>query len=80
MNNNEEEYKPYRNPTCAQPNTKVMPSGARITHWTIEHMCEEYTDCCYCYDCHYDDKDENGTPYCVVCGEYEVYDDEPVRD
>ncbi len=70
----EEEYKPYQNPTCTQPKTKIMPSGAKITYHTIKDTCED--DCCYCHDCEYDNDN-----YCVICGEHYEYDhNEPVRD
>lgn len=58
-------YAPYQNPACTQPKTV-----GNITLHTIEDTCDD-VHCCYCHGCEYDDQDEVGQPYCVVCGEYE---------
>ena len=51
-----------------------MPSGAQITMMTVEDTCD-MVECCYCHGCEYDDEEEAGTPYCVICGEYEEYEE-----
>jgi len=69
-----QEYQPYQNPTCTQPKTVIMPSGAKITTRTVVDTCDG-VECCYCHGCEYNDTDEAGYAYCVVCGEYEEYEE-----
>ena len=59
----ERRYEPFRHPAC--------------TDETIDD-CDDCW-CCYCAGCDYSGRDEIGWPYCVVCGQHEVFDDEPVR-
>jgi len=68
------EYEPHQNLACNQPAPVVMPSGAKITTITVIDTCDD-VHCCYCHGCEYEDTDEAGRPYCVVCGEHREYEE-----
>lgn len=67
------EYAPYQNTECTQPKPQTIRGVTWYLH-TVKDTCQD-VDCCYCHGCEYDDEAQ-----CTVCGEYQEYDDEPVRD